>query len=131
MLIDDIKKRAVAAAKAGDTVTRDVLRFALGELQTAEATKNRALREEESAATLRKLIESNEETMRALVVAACAEPDPVVADLARTARDGDADSFVVLEDALRERGRDERIAVLRREIEILASLLPGPSLLSP
>src|SRR4051794_12894772 len=75
MLVDDIKKRAVAAAKEGDTVTRDVLRFALGELQTAEATKNRALREEESAATLRKLIESNEETMRALVVAACAEPD--------------------------------------------------------
>ena len=79
---------------------------------------------------LRKLIESNEESMRALVVDACAGPDPMVADLARRTRDGDADSLVVLEDALRERGRDERIAVLRREIEILASLLPDSSLLS-
>src|SRR3954470_19273693 len=116
MLVDDLKKRAAAAAKQGDTVIRDVLRFALGELQTAEANKNRALREEESAATLRKLIRSNEESMRALVVAVSADPDPVVADLARQVLDGDADSQVVLEDVLRERGRDERIAVLRREI---------------
>jgi hypothetical protein len=117
MLVDEIRKRAAAAAKQGDIVTRDVLRFALGELQ------NRAISEEEGVATLRQLITSNEGTMSALVGAACADPDPVVADLARHARDGDVDSLVVLEDALRERGRDERIAVLRREIAILSSLM--------
>jgi uncharacterized protein YqeY len=88
MLIDDIKKRAAAAVKQGDTVTRDVLRLALGEIQTAEARKNEAASEEEAAAALRKLIKSNEETLGALA-------------------EGDG-----------------RVAVLKREIEVLTSLVP-------
>lgn len=66
MLVDDIKKRAAEAVKAGDTVARDVLRLALGEIQTAEARKNTTLGEEEAAGALRKLIKSNEETLAAL-----------------------------------------------------------------
>ena len=66
MLVEEIKKRVVAAVKQGDTVTRDVLRLALGEIQTAEARKNAPLGEEDAAATLRKLIKSNEETLAAL-----------------------------------------------------------------
>ena len=66
MLVDDIKKRAAAAVKQGDTITRDVLRLALGEIQTAEARKNEPVGEEEAAAALRKLIKSNEETLGAL-----------------------------------------------------------------
>ena len=66
MLVDDIKKRAAEAVKQGDTVTRDVLRLALGEIQTAEARKNEKVGEEEAAAALRKLIKSNEETLAAL-----------------------------------------------------------------
>src|SRR3954465_11498668 len=66
MLVDDIKKRAAAAVKQGDTITRDVLRLALGEIQTAEARKNGPVGEEEAAAALRKLIKSNEETLTAL-----------------------------------------------------------------
>ena len=89
MLVDDIKKRAAAAVKQGDTVARDVLRLALGEIQTAEARKNEAVGEEGAAAALRKLIKSNEETLNALPPA------------------------------------DERIAALKREIEVLASLLPA------
>jgi uncharacterized protein len=89
MLVDDIKKRAAAAVKQGDTVTRDVLRLALGEIQTAEARKNEPASEEEAAAALRKLIKSNEETLTAL-------PEG-----------------------------DERIAVLKREIEVLSSLAPA------
>jgi uncharacterized protein len=89
MLVDEIKKRAAAAVKQGDTVTRDVLRLALGEIQTAEARKNEKVGEEEAAAALRKLIKSNEETLAAL-------PEG-----------------------------DERIAVLKREIEVLASLAPA------
>jgi uncharacterized protein len=89
MLVDDIKKRAAAAVKQGDTITRDVLRLALGEIQTAEARRNEAVGEEEAAAALRKLIKSNEETLAALPAG------------------------------------DERIDVLKREIEVLASLVPA------
>jgi uncharacterized protein len=89
MLVEEIKKRVVTAVKAGDTVTRDVLRLALGEIQTAEARKNAPLAEEECVGALRKLIKSNEETLAALA----------------------AD--------------DARVAVLKQESEVLASLLPA------
>jgi hypothetical protein len=89
MLVDDIKKRVVTAVKAGDGVTRDVLRLALGEIQTAEARKNAVLSDEDAAAALRKLIKSNEETLAALPAG------------------------------------DDRIATLKQEVEVLASLLPA------
>lgn len=89
MLVEEIKKRVTVAVKASDTVARDVLRLALGEIQTAEARKNAPLGEEEAVAALRKLIKSNEETLAALSVG------------------------------------DERIAALKREVEVLASLLPA------
>lgn len=89
MLVDDIKKRAAAAVKQGDTVARDVLRLALGEIQTAGARKNEAVGEEEAAALLRKLVKSNEETLAALPAG------------------------------------DERIAGLKREIEVLTSMVPA------
>ena len=89
MIVDDIKKRVAAAVKQGDTVVRDVLRLALGEIQMAETRKNEAGTEEEAAAALRKLVKSNEETLAAL-------PEG-----------------------------DERIAILRRENEVLASLAPA------
>jgi uncharacterized protein YqeY len=91
MLVEEIKKRVALAMKQGDTVTRDVLRLALGEIQTAEARKNAPLSEEDAAAALRKLIKSNEETLAALVTAP----------------------------------GDDRIAPLKREVEVLASLLPA------
>jgi len=40
-----------------------------------------------------------------VLLAACQDADPVIADLARRARSADEDALVVLEDALRERGR--------------------------
>jgi uncharacterized protein YqeY len=88
MLVDEIKKRVALAMRSGDTVTRDVLRLALGEIQTAEARKNAPLSEEDAAASLRKLIKSNEETLGALPAG------------------------------------DDRIAPLKREVEVLLSLLP-------
>ena len=63
MLVDDIKAKITTAMKSGDTVTRDILRLALGEIQTAEARKQAAVSEEEATAAVRKLIKSNEETM--------------------------------------------------------------------
>lgn len=62
-LIDDIKGQVKDAMKSGDTVARDILRLALGEVQTAEARKAAPLSDEEVAAALRKLIKSNEETL--------------------------------------------------------------------
>jgi uncharacterized protein len=87
MLVDDLKKRIATAVKDGDSVARDVLRLALGEIQTAEARKNASLSDEEAAAALRKLVKSNEET------------------LALTGEGGQA-------------------SALKREIEVLAALLP-------
>lgn len=78
MLVEDIKRRVVIAVKEGDTVTRDVLRLALGEIQTAEARKNAPASEEDAATALRKLIKSNEETRAVL-----ASNDSRMADLTR------------------------------------------------
>lgn len=89
MLVDEIKKRVNAAMKSGDTVARDVLRVALGEIQTLEARRNASLSEEDAQAAVRKLIKSNEETCAAL------PPD------------------------------DQRVATLKQELEVLASLLPA------
>ncbi|MBX3225948.1 MAG: GatB/YqeY domain-containing protein [Labilithrix sp.] len=86
MLIDDIKAKVTVAMKTGDTVARDVLRLALGEIQTAEARKSASLTDEEAGAVVRKLIKSNEETL-----------------------------------GLSE---GERAATLKKEIEVLAALLP-------
>jgi uncharacterized protein YqeY len=63
VLIDDIKSRIAGAMKAGDAVARDVLRLALGEIQTLEARKNAPASDDEAAAAVRKLIKSNEETL--------------------------------------------------------------------
>ncbi|MDB5220366.1 MAG: hypothetical protein JWO86_8293 [Myxococcaceae bacterium] len=91
MLVEEIKKRVALAMKQGDTVARDVLRLALGEIQTAEARKNAPLSEEDAVAALRKLIKSNEETLAALATSP----------------------------------GDDRIAPLKSEVEVLASLLPA------
>ncbi len=63
-IVDDLKKRITAAVKAGDNVARDVLRLALGEIQSGEARKNASFSEDAVAAALRKLIKSNEETLQ-------------------------------------------------------------------
>lgn len=89
MLVEEIKKRVLVAMKSGDAITRDVLRLALGEIQTAEANKNAALSDEDAGGLLRKLIKSNTETLAALPAG------------------------------------DGRIEPLKREIEVLTSLLPA------
>ena len=87
MLVEQLKTRVTQAVKEKDEVVRDVLRLALGEIQTAEARGNRPLREDEELAILRKLVKSNEETLT-------------------LASDG------------------PNAPALRREIEVLVSLLP-------
>jgi len=65
MLTEDIKKQMTQAMKERDEVAKNILRLALGEIQTAEARANRALKDEEAVAIVRKLVKSNEETLAA------------------------------------------------------------------
>ncbi len=64
MLIEEIKRRITAAMKAGSTIEKDILRLALGEIQTAEA-RGTTITDEGVAAIVRKIIKSNEETLAA------------------------------------------------------------------
>lgn len=86
MLVDELKKRITQAMKERDEVAKDVLRVALGEIQTQEHRANKAMSEEEATSIVRKLVKSNEETMAV--------------------------------------STGDRAATLKREIELLSSLLP-------
>lgn len=63
MLLDQIKAKMFEAMKAGDTVAKEILRVAVGEITTEAARPGRKGDDEESQAILRKLIKSNEETL--------------------------------------------------------------------
>lgn len=63
MLSEEIKKRMLQAMKSGNTLDKEILRVALGEIQTQEARGNKALTDDEVAAILRKLVKSNQETL--------------------------------------------------------------------
>ena len=62
MLTEEIRKRVKDAIKNKQTLERDILRLALGELQRVEMTKGSELTEEEAQKVIRKIIKSNEET---------------------------------------------------------------------
>jgi uncharacterized protein len=61
-LIVQIKARITQAMKARNTVEKEILRVALGEMQIAE-TRAGSLSEDEAAAIVRKLLKSNHETL--------------------------------------------------------------------
>ena len=62
MLIDEVKQRMFKAMKAGDTVEKEILRTAIGEVTRVgdEATDEKVM------AALRKLVKSNQETLAAI-----------------------------------------------------------------
>jgi uncharacterized protein len=63
MLIDEIKARMFKAMKAGNTVEKEILRVAVGEITTEAARDGRSGSDEEARAIVRKLIKSNEESL--------------------------------------------------------------------
>lgn len=63
MLIDDIKKRMRDALKAGRTVEKEILRVAIGEIETNAARAGKDAGDAASQAVIRKLLKSNEETL--------------------------------------------------------------------
>jgi uncharacterized protein YqeY len=64
MLADDIKAKMLAAMKAKRTVEKEVLRVALGEIQTI-AARGTEITDDESAKVVQKLVKSNRETLAA------------------------------------------------------------------
>ncbi len=63
MLLDEIKAQMFQAIKAGDTVRKEILRVAVGEITTEAARPGRKGDDEETQAILRKLIKSGEDTL--------------------------------------------------------------------
>ena len=65
MLSEQIKSQMFEAMKSKNLVAKEILRLALGEIQTAEARSGRVPTDDEAAAIVRKLIKSNNETLDA------------------------------------------------------------------
>jgi len=63
MLVDEIKKQMFAAMRSGDTIAKEILRVARGEIDRAEAQSGSTPSDADIAKILRKLVKSNEETM--------------------------------------------------------------------
>jgi uncharacterized protein len=62
MLVDELKKRVMQAIKSRNDIEKEVLRVALGEIQTVEA-RGAKLTDEEAGAIVRKLVKANQETI--------------------------------------------------------------------
>jgi uncharacterized protein len=65
MLLEQIKAQMFKAMKAGNTVEKEILRVAVGEITTEGARDGRTGSDEEIQAILRKLIKSNQESIAA------------------------------------------------------------------
>jgi uncharacterized protein YqeY len=60
---EEVKRRMMAAMKAGDVIEKEILRVVRGELDTAESRSDGPLSQEESERIVRKIIKNNEETL--------------------------------------------------------------------
>ena len=63
MIVDQIRLSVKEAMRAKRDLERDILRTALGEIQSAEARAGKALTDEEAQKIIKKLIKSNQETI--------------------------------------------------------------------
>jgi len=64
-LLQTIKQQVVEAMKAKDTVAKDVLRVAQGDIELAQTRSGKDLTDDEAQKIVRKLIKSNQETLAA------------------------------------------------------------------
>lgn len=65
MLADEIKKQMFSAMKNNETVKKEILRVALGEIQTEAARSAGGFGDAEVVKVLRKLLKSNQESLAA------------------------------------------------------------------
>jgi len=61
--IQEVQQRITTAMREGNTAERDLLKVALGELQTVETRQGKALSDEEGHKVLRKMVKSAKETI--------------------------------------------------------------------
>jgi len=64
MFVETLKAQLVQAMKAKDLVAKDILRTALGEIQTAESRDGQPLSDEAGFKIVKKLVKSNDETLK-------------------------------------------------------------------
>jgi uncharacterized protein YqeY len=64
-LVDQIKARMFQAMKSGNTLEKEILRVAMGEITTDAARPGKKGDDEEAQAILKKLVKSNEESLEA------------------------------------------------------------------
>ena len=64
-LVDQIKARMFQAMKAGNTVEKEILRVAMGEITTDAARSGKAGDDQDAQTILKKLVKSNEESLEA------------------------------------------------------------------
>jgi uncharacterized protein YqeY len=64
-LVDQIKARMFQAMKAGNSVEKEILRVAMGEITTDAARPGKKGDDDEAQAILKKLVKSNEESLQA------------------------------------------------------------------
>jgi uncharacterized protein YqeY len=64
-LLEQIKARMFSAMKAGNTVEREILKVAMGEITTDAARPGKTGDDAEVLVILKKLVKSNEETLQA------------------------------------------------------------------
>jgi uncharacterized protein YqeY len=69
-LVDTLRKQALEAMKAKDSVATTILRLAQSEVQATEERAGRALTDDEAFAVVRKLVKSNDETLAASTASA-------------------------------------------------------------
>lgn len=64
-LVDQIKARMFQAMKSGNTLEKEILRVAMGEITTDAARPGKKGDDDEAQAILKKLVKSNEESLEA------------------------------------------------------------------
>ena len=62
-LLDEIKKQVITAMKAKDTVAKEVLRVAQGDIEMHHTRTGEHMTDDQAQKVVRKLIKSNEETI--------------------------------------------------------------------
>lgn len=72
-LLQTIKQQVIEAMKAKDTISKDVLRVAQGDIELAQTRTGKDLSDDEAQKIVRKLIKSNQETLAASPDSATAE----------------------------------------------------------
>jgi len=131
MLADEIKARMFAAMKAGRIVEKEILRVALGEIQTA-ASRQDHLTEDEVSGIVRKLVKSNRETLelstRAEQKSALQEEIEVLESLLPKALDADgvAQALESVKDGIRAAASDgQATGIAMKALKALGTTVDG------